>query len=491
MNMKNCFATFILLCSAALSAQVVLKADFERNTGYLYSKGGSVKAVPASNAKSGKKVLSFKAGNKETVLTSGTMMSSQFASPVVRLTFFARGKGSISPGLSDGIYLGKGKYKYKTYDSKEKITLSDQWQKISFEKDFKGTAPVGVYVRIRLSAAGVAEIDNLVLETIENKSVKISAASKGSILKAGTPLPADQFKTTPSGVEVTKLFIAPDRSFSEKSPVRTVPGLYRTAATVQGNTAEILYSVLPAEQYEKTDKAAKNIKLEKKINILILGDSIHDRNRGRNTADKLLFWFNKYNPGQVEIRNAAVSGDSITLIESRLNGKARKHEVRKYANLFNKPYQLIFIAVGSNDNRTWRKDDYKKPLVPFAEQTASMTRVIKFLKERNPQARIILLSPVSAHEAYQEKRAANAAKRNQPYVKFGDPALTAQGIAAQKKAAKTAGAEYFDYYEDMRKTCDAAFFARNDVIHLDEKGFSYLAQKILEYLANKQEGFQK
>ena len=63
--------------------------------------------------------------------------------------------------------------------------------------------------------------------------------------------------------------------------------------------------------------------------------------------------------------------------------------------------------------------------------------------------------------------------------------------AAENKEAKTAGAEYFDYYEDMRKTCDAAFFARNDVIHLDEKGFSYLAQKILEYLTNKQEGFQK
>ena len=114
-----------------------------------------------------------------------------------------------------------------------------------------------------------------------------------------------------------------------------------------------------------------------------------------------------------------------------------------------------------------------------------MTRVIKFLKERNPQARIILLSPVAAHEAYQEKRASNAAKRNQPHVKFGDPALTRQGIVSQKQAAKATGAEYFDYYEDMRKNCDASFFARNDVIHLDEKGFSYLTQKILEYLAAK------
>ena len=485
MNMKKHLLFFTLFCGAALLAQVALKADFERNTGYLYSKSGTVKAVQVSDARSGKKVLSFKAGKKDTILTSGTMMSSQFASPNVRLSFFARGRGTISPGLSDGIYLGKGKYKYKSYDSKEKITLTDKWQKISFEKDFKGTAPVGVYVRITLSADGAAEIDDLLLETIEDKSVKVSAASAGSILKAGSPLPASQFKTAPAGVEMTKLFIAPDRSFSVRAPAVTVPGLYRAAATAGGNTAEILYSVLPAEQYEKTDSAAKKIKLDKKIRILILGDSIHDRNRGRNTADKLLFWFNKYNPGKVEIRNAAVSGDYITLIESRLNGTARKHEVKKYANLFAKPYQLIFIAVGSNDNRTWRKDDYKKPLVAFSEQTASMTRVIHILKKHNPGARIILLSPVSANEPFQQKRADAAEKRNQPYVKFGDPALTQMGIAAQKKAAAAAGVEYFDYYEDMRKCCNEAFFARNDVIHLDEKGFSYLTQKILEYLANK------
>ena len=480
----SCFAAMPLLW-----AQVALKADFERNSGYLYSKNGTAKVVQDSSAHGGKKVMLFKAADKAATLTSGTMLSNQAASPKVRLTFFARGKGKITPGLSDGIYLGKGKYKYTPYDSKDSVTLNDQWQKIEFTRDFNGTAPIGVYVRIRLTAGGEAQIDDLLLETLEDKKVKISALTPNSILKSGSTLPECRFKTTPANIKTTKLFIAPDRSFSAVSPKVTVPGLYRAAATANGNTAETLFSVLSAEQYEKTDKAAKSIKFEKKIRILILGDSIHDLNRGRNTADKMRFWFNKYNPGKVEIRNAAVAGDYITLIESRLNGKARKHELKKYANLFSAPYQLIFIAVGSNDNRTWRKDAFKKPLVPFAEQTQSMIRVINFLKKRNPGARIILLSPVAANEPYQNKRAAAAEKRNQPYVKFGDPALTASGIAAQKKAAKAAGAEYFDYYEDMRKNCDNAFFAKNDVIHLDEKGFNYLTQKILEYLANKQGGF--
>lgn len=78
--MKKLLFFVLLFFCAALPAQIALKADFERNTGYLYSKSGTVKAIPAAGAKSGKKVLSFKAGSKEAVLTSGTMMSSQFAS---------------------------------------------------------------------------------------------------------------------------------------------------------------------------------------------------------------------------------------------------------------------------------------------------------------------------------------------------------------------------------------------------------------------------
>ena len=83
-----------------------------------------------------------------------------------------------------------------------------------------------------------------------------------------------------------------------------------------------------------------------------------------------------------------------------------------------------------------------------------------------------------------ELRAAAAEKRNQNFVKFGVPELTLQGIAAQKKAAAAEKAEYLDLYQEMRQAARPEFFARNDVIHLDEPGFSFLAQKILEYLAN-------
>ena len=126
-----------------LRADVALKADFERNSGYLSSKGGTVRVVAVKDAHSGRKVLVFKALNQVTTLSSGTMMSSQYASPRVKLSFFARGKGKINAGLSDGIYLGKGKYKYTPYGAKDDVVLTDQWQKIEYVRDFAGSAPVG------------------------------------------------------------------------------------------------------------------------------------------------------------------------------------------------------------------------------------------------------------------------------------------------------------------------------------------------------------
>lgn len=483
----KCFLLFCALTALlSLPGEVTLKANFERNQGPLYSKNGKVRVIAVPDARGGKKVLSFSAAKKTAMLTSGTMMSSQYASPRVRLCFWARGKGEITPGLSDGIYLGKGRHKYKAYDAPKSVTLTGKWQKIEFVKDFAGTAPIGVYIRIRLSAGGDAQLDDLILETITGKGVKVQAQSTGTIIRAGEKLPECRFKVHPAGNEVKYLFIAPDRTFSSRPPAAALPGLYRVSGTFDGACAENFISVLPQKQYDQTAAAARKIKFARKTKILILGDSIYDRNRGRNTADKLLFWFNKFQPGKVELHNAAVSGDYITLVEKRLKGKAGKHETKKYARIPENKWDMILISLGSNDNRTWRKDNYQKPLVSFAEQKASMARVLKFLKKNNPGVRLILISPPAANEALLEKRASAAEKRNQPYVKFGVPELTRQGIAAQKAAASAEKAEYLDFYEEMRNACDPDFFVRNDVIHQEEKGFNYLTQKILEYLADKQ-----
>ena len=478
--------TLFFLCAGTalvLDAAVALRADFERNAGYLYSRSGKAKVAAVDDAHGGKKVLLFAAGDKKATLTSGTMMSSQFASPRVRLSFFARGRGRINAGLSDGVYLGNNKYKYTAYPAKEDVSLTDKWQRIEFVRDFSGSAPVGVYVRITLSAGGEAQIDDLLLETISDPAVSIRAETSGDIIRLGAPFPECRFTVTPGETPVVRLCIAPDRTFSVKPPEKAaVPGLYRVCASAAGETSEIRISVLPEKEYDAVVAAARAVKFAKPVRILFLGDSIYDYSRGRNAADKVILHLRRSNPGKVFFRNAAVAGDFITRIEDRLNGKGR--DVRKYAGLFDKPYGLIFIAVGSNDNRTLRSDGYNKPLVPFAEQTQSMIRVIRFLKERNPGARIILISPSAPNTELQDRRAAAAEKGNYGFVKFGVPELTRQGIAAQKRAASAEKVEYLDLYDAMCRAAETEFFARHDVIHLDEKGFNFLAQRILEYLAN-------
>ena len=477
--------TLFLLCAGTaflLDAAVALRADFERGP-YLYSRSGKAKVIAVPDAHGGGKVMQFTAQEKKAVLTSGTMMSGQFASPRVRLSFFARGKGRINAGLSDGVYLGNGKYKYTAYPAKEDIELTGEWRKIEFVRDFAGSAPVGVYVRIALSAGGEAQIDDLLLETVSDPAVYVCAETPGDIVRLGAPFPECRFAVTPAGTPVVRLYIAPDRTFSAKAPEKAaVPGLYRVCATAAGAASEVRISVLPEKEYDAVTAAAQKVKFAKPVRILFLGDSIYDYCRGRNACDKVIRHLRRSNPDKIAFRNAAVAGDYITRIEDRLNGKGR--DVKKYAGLFDKPYDLIFIAVGSNDNRTLRSDGYKKPLVPFAEQTQSMIRVIRFLKERNPGARIILVSPSAPNTEQQKKRAAAAEKNNSGFVKFGDPELTHQGIASQKQAAAAEKVEYLDLYDAMCQVAEPDFFARYDVIHLDEKGFNFLAQKILEYLAN-------
>ena len=482
--------TLFLLCAGTallLDAAVALRADFERNAGYLYSRNGKAKVVAIDDAHGGKKVMLFTAQDKKAVLTSGTMMSDQFASPRVKLSFFARGRGRISAGLSDGVYLGNNKYKYTTYPAKEDVELTGKWQKIEFVRDFSGSAPVGVYVRIVLSAGGEAQIDDLLLETVSDPSVKVRAETSDDIVRIGAPFPECRFAVTPKGTPVVRLYIAPDRTFSAKPPEKAaVPGLYRVCATAAGETSEVRISVLPEKEYDAVTAAAQKVRFAKPVRILFLGDSIYDYCRGRNAADKVILHLRRSNPDKITFRNAAVAGDYITRIEKRLDGKLSKAEQKKYEKLFDCPYDLIFIAVGSNDNRTLRSDGYKKPLVPFAEQTQSMIRVIRFLKERNPGARIILVSPSAPNMEQQEKRAAAAEKNNSGLVKFGISELTHQGIASQKQAAAAEKVEYLDLYDAMCQAAKPDFFARYDVIHLDEKGFNFLSQKILEYLASNQ-----
>lgn len=490
---------FLMFSAAAfLSAadkNVLFECNFERRDRLVvpsYSPDCQAVRKEVPDAHGGKMVMTVCTGKTRGLLQSGPLLADQSVAPRVRLTLFARGTGTLLPGLVAGIVSADGRSSEKIFQAEEPVKLTSAWQQVSFNCDLAQIAPSHITLRLQFSPESMAEIDDLRFENAPDPGIEIKALTPSMILKQGDSFPVCRFEVTPQNTPLLGFVICPNRSFTSQpcGGDNTVsfgelaaPGLYRAAAAARGNSAETLISVLPPEEYERCDAAARRIKFETPVRILFLGDSISDLRRGRNGVDKLGFWLNKYSDGKVEIRNAAVRGDFITRIEARLLGEKKQFQQEKYDRLFEQPWQMIFIAVSANDNRTKKEDGYRKPLVPFDEQTAAMTRVIRLLKSRSPGARIILVGPTASNEPLQQKRVESAEKGNRSYVCFAVPELTLMGMKAQKAAAAAENVEYIDFYEEMRQAADTSFFAPWDTIHPDEKGFNFITLKVLEYLA--------
>ena len=475
--------------------KTILKCDFERRnqlTVPSYSPDCRMERKAVNDAHGGKMILTMQTGKTRGLLQSGPLMADQPVAPRVRLTLFARGRGTLSLGFVESVFSADGKRTGKIVEVPAPAVLNDQWSKLEFTHEFTQSVPANIMIRLQFSPESYAEIDDLRFERITGDDLKIRALTPPAILKQGTEFPVCRFETIPKDVPLQGFIIFPNRSFITQACGKenivsfdkfSSTGFYRTAAAAQGNSAETHFSILSPAEYDRCDAAARKIKFDKPSRILFLGDSIYDLKRGRNAVDKLGFWLNKYSPGNVEIRNAAVRGDYITRIEARLIGKTKQFQQSKYDRLFEKPYQLIFLAVGANDNRTKREDEYKKPLVSFPEQTAALKRVLQILKRRSPSARIIFIGPTAGNEALQKKRMESAEKNNRSFIRYADPELTRTGIAAQKTAAAEEKIEYIDFYEEMYQAADDSFFTPHDVIHPEERGFNFITLKLLEYLS--------
>ena len=74
---------------------------------------------------------------------------------------------------------------------------------------------------------------------------------------------------------------------------------------------------------KELDEAASKVKLEKPVNILYLGDSLSDFDRGSNHVDTVAEYLAKHNPGKVKCWNFAKGGDCIRYIIQRMDGKGK------------------------------------------------------------------------------------------------------------------------------------------------------------------------
>jgi lysophospholipase L1-like esterase len=271
-------------------------------------------------------------------------------------------------------------------------------------------------------------------------------------------------------------------------PAEQGRGLLEISAAVSGRAGMSYVIVEDAADYDRTDALAKQVKLNRPKHILILGDSLSDFYRGYNYVDRLVFWLNKYNPGKITIRNAAVHGDFVERVRDRLlcyAGDASKKVYcqERYDRLFEEKYDLIFIFLGQNDTRTPSKLNYAKPLTEPKFQYEWLTEILNFIGERS-QAKVVFISPSPCSAEFIAARRAKA-KPKQNFVMFGKPEFVDNYDLVNRRICEERKLDYIDILKPMRSVPNVNSLYVRDGVHLSLIGGRFIADEILKYFIAK------
>lgn len=262
------------------------------------------------------------------------------------------------------------------------------------------------------------------------------------------------------------------------------PGTYCISAYSDGVDAKTYISSVEQSAYAKSDALAGKIKLAKKINILVIGDSLSDFYRGYNYIDRLNFWMNKYNPGKFTFHNAGVGGDFLERTSQRMEAsldRKKKWAYRQgmYNGIFKDVYDYVFIFLGQNDTRCMPKDNYSTPETTPVEQQKYLTLVLKRLKEKCPKAKVVLISPSPSNEALFDSYLAKG--RKLPF--YGKKKFVDAYDAFNRTFCKENKLDYIDILTPMRKVDPIKQLYVTDGVHLSSVGSDLIAGCILEYFA--------
>ena len=231
------------------------------------------------------------------------------------------------------------------------------------------------------------------------------------------------------------------------------------------------------------DKIAKDIKIKTPVNILYLGDSLTHFDIGRNHADKVGFFLNKFNPGKVRIWNYACGGDYIQRILNRMDGKGFRPGENRYHDLWSRNYDWAIIFLGHNDTKASSAKGYKEPLMSPAKQKELYLKLISILRRKGIK-RIILFSSTSSNFEVCKQ---NAAKSKKTHNLFGIPEHMEKFNQVLQTLAKENKLEYLDLYTEMKAMPDKAALTRpNDGVHLTDRGHDHVALKTLKFFRDSQ-----
>lgn len=233
--------------------------------------------------------------------------------------------------------------------------------------------------------------------------------------------------------------------------------------------------------------AASKVRFDRPVNILYIGDSLTDYDRGSNHVDTIVEYLDRYNPGKVRCWNYAKGGDCIKYVIERMDGKGKGEWQARYDGLWNRTYDIVFVLLGHNDTKTDLRTDFKVPFVTRERQHECYDELIRRLRSHGAK-RIILLSSTSSNFDICSKwvavRLEKAKAAGKGISLFGEPSQMEAFNAALREIAARNHVEYADIYGKMKVRADKPFMVRfTDGVHLTKRGYDYVALETLRYLA--------
>ena len=168
--------------------------------------------------------------------------------------------------------------------------------------------------------------------------------------------------------------------------------------------------------------------------------------------------------------------------KANLPGSKNQWRQNMYNDLFNRPYDLIFIFLGHNDCAAFNKTQYKVPQVSVENAEASYKRVIEKLRAKS-KAKIVLIGPVANNVAASKKQADNMVKYGHLGAIFCMPEHVEPFNAMLKKVAKETNCYFIDLNSAMKGNENIPQWFVRDGIHFTPAGNQQVASLILKALA--------
>lgn len=497
-----CAAVFAITLSlhGADGENLLYNSGFE-DSGYIYdwrASGCTLKQVADSSSGKYSAMLRVSTPAKAAYIENGCPRIRAVAGETWELSIMAKGRGTIKLscyrlGGTPMHLKGLGSVSSKAFE------LTGKWQRFTFKHTFTNPDILEFSYRI-LPEGKNAEIylDDAELKLISSKKAvfKINTASimayPGQEMKfsAGIEYPG---KTVPSILQITQMGFG---KHPQTSSMKLNNGLGEIILKVpknkQGETLKlnlfdpasgvgkhIFIEVFSKAHYDAIKQVAAAQKAPgRKLNVLILGDSLSDLFRGQNYVDWLEFWTSQYFPGRIKWCNYGVRGDYISRILRRLQGDMVWGR-RRFEGVYAHIPDVVIIFCGHNDSRLTRSSGYKKSKVALDDFRRELRSLIQLLRKKNSSVRIILLTPASSN--FTQCRAVWQ-KKGKSSDLFGTPEIMQQFQQAVKDASNEEKCDLIDIFARTKAYPRNSELFQPDGVHLSSTGTYFVALEVLQGL---------